>query len=62
MGRWPNGRSFYHAGATFIVSGDRDKAGAQAYASFVVRWPAVRDADVTPHIPKMWQSFWDSVK
>jgi len=61
-GRWQNGRSFYQAGATFIVKGDRDRAGQAAYAGFVVRWPAARDADVTPHIPKMFQSFWDSVK
>lgn len=61
-GRWPNGRSFYQTGATYIVKGDRDRAGQPAYAGFVVRWPVARDADVTPHIPKMFQSFWDSVR
>jgi len=61
-GRWPTGRSFYQAGAVYVVKGDRDRAGQSAYAGFVVRWPAARDADVTPHIPKMFQSFWDSVQ
>jgi len=61
-GRWADGRSFYRVGATFVVRGDRTKAGDPAYAGFVVRWPAARDADITPHIPKMFQSFWDSVQ